>query len=937
MPFAKSKVGLCGGAAIAALLWAGQAYAQEPAGVEEIIVTGSRVIRDGTQAPTPLTVLTTEAMDANAPVSIADALIELPQFANSTTPASAGNGVDDTGASYLNLRNLGRERGLVLMDGVRLVTSAATGAVDMNAVPQVLIERTEVVTGGASAAYGSNAVAGVLNLVTDQNFEGLKFEAQYGESSRGDNQSYSVSVGAGGSFADGRGHITVSGEYARSLGIQRGAFFPDEVRPWTNWGQTTINNPAVNAQNPISASNPRLIVIDNIRFTQANVNGVINAGPLANNQFNADGSLRAYNPGLFRSGQFASGGDGWSWLWTTPLEIPYRRHALYGKVTFDLIPEVVTAYFQGFTSYNHGYATGNPMYTHGQYTAGIPIRIDNPYLAPSTVARMQAAGLTQIGVALIPQNLQRRGMENKSYTTQVIGGFQGTIAGRWDWDVSYSYGQNDNNIDNYNNINLQNFNLAIDAVRAPNGQIVCRSTLTNPNNGCSPYNPMGNNPQSAATLAYVQGDNRSPVVSQQTMVDANVSGELFTLPAGPVGAAVGVHWRKEEVTRDADQVSLMTNPLTGRATGAWVFGNLQPFSGSQTVKEAYGEVNVPLLSGVTLAESLSVNGAARRTDYELSGGVTTWKLGASWTPVNGLRFRGTRSRDIRAPIIIELFSGAQQGQCSVLDRVLGVNVSTTCFSGAGNRNLRPEVANTLTYGLVFQPDFLPGFNLAVDRYDIDLRDAIGNLSNQLIMDQCVTGNAETCALITRNPANNAIQSINSTLLNLNRVATQGWDIDVGYTRPLDDFTSLPGTVQLRMVANYVENFIQENQGSPSRDIAGGGAVPHWRATINLGYNLGGFQGGMQVRWVGKHKFDNTLTELDLRPSDNAIAPEMFVNLTARYRFELGGANMEVFGVIENILDPTPPTVPGGFNSWQTNRQVYDPVGRQFRGGLRVQY
>ena len=937
MHFTKSKAGLCGGVAIAALLCAGQAYAQEAAGVEEIIVTGSRVIRDGTQAPTPLTVLTTEAMDASAPVSIADALIELPQFANSTTPASAGNGVDDTGASYLNLRNLGRERGLVMMDGIRLVTSAATGAVDMNAVPQVLIQRSEVVTGGASAAYGSNAVAGVLNLVTDRNFEGLKFETQYGQSSRDDNKSYGASVGAGGSFMDGRGHVVVSAEYARSEGIQRGAFFPDEVRPWTNWGQTTINNPAVTNTNPISASNPRLIVIDNVRFAQANTNGVINAGPFANMQFNADGSLRPRDPGLFRSGQFASGGDGWSWLWTTPLEIPYRRHALYGRVTFDIVPETVTAYFQGFTSYNHGFAEGNPMYTHGQYSAGVPIRIDNPYLAASTVAAMQARGLTQLNVAFIPQNLQRRYMENKSNTTQVMMGFNGTIGGRWDWDVSYSYGINDNNIDNYNNINLINFNQAIDAVRAPNGQIVCRTTLTNPNNGCSPYNPMGNNPQSAATLAYVQGDNRSPVQSQQTMVDANLSGELFTLPAGAVAAAVGVHWRKEEVTRDADQTSLQINPLTGRRTGAWVFGNLQPFTGSQTVKELYGEVNVPLLSGVTLAENLSVNGAARRTDYELSGGVTTWKVGGSWEPVRGLRFRGTRSRDIRAPIIIELFAGAQQGQCSVLDRVLGINVSTTCFSGAGNLNLRPEVANTLTLGAVFQPDFLPGFNLSVDRYDIDLRDAIGNLSNQLIVDQCVTGNASACALITRNPINNAIASINSALLNLNRVATQGWDIDVGYRKPLADFTSLPGNVSVRLVGNYVENFIQENQGSPSRDIAGGGAVPHWRATVFLNYDVGGFGAGIQTRWIGKHKFDNTLGPTDLSVADNAIAPEMFVTINARYRFEAAGAQMEVFGVIENILDPIPPTVPGGFNSWQTNRQVYDPVGRQYRVGLRAQF
>ena len=939
---------MCCGVATAAMGYAVAAQAQAPAAggpaVEAVVVTGSRVIRDGTQAPSPVTVMSLETLQAAAPVSISDALTDLPQIRGSTTTQTNGINPDNAGANYLNVRALGAIRALVLLDGKRVVTTAATGTVDMNTIPQALIERVETITGGASAAYGSNAVAGVLNLIIDKRFTGMKAEVQVGQTALHDDVNYKGSVAFGGGFLDGRGHVVVSAEYARSEGIERDLFAPDTKRPFTNNATVFFPNPAVTAANPASASNPRNIIISNVRFTRANQFGVVQSGPFKNQQFNADGTLRPYNPGSPISGQFAGGGEGWNWLWSTPLDIPYIRNSFFTHGEFDIVPNV-TAYADVFHSYNHGYAVGNPVYTHGAYASGFAIKTDNPYLAASTVSAMTAAGQAQLLVNVTPQNLERRGIENLTNTTQGTFGLKGDLSG-WAWDAFYSYAQNDAHIDNYNNINLQNFGLAIDAVRAPTGiagvtagSIVCRSTLTSPSNGCLPINMIGNNPLSKAVKDYVTGTNASPAISKQEMFEASLSRDLFTLPAGPLGIAAGVHLRKESVTRLSDPVSKLKNPLTGQPTGAWIFGNLPAFSGETTVKEVFGEANAPLLQDVTLAKSLSVNGAFRHTDYDLSGGVNTWKVGLSYEPITGLRFRATKSRDIRAPNVLEYFSPSQQGQSSVIDRLLNKNVSTLGFTGGGGgAKLRPEIGDTITYGFVYQPEWLPGFTGAIDRYEIEITDAIASLGTQLTIDQCAEGNADLCAQVVRDPVTREIQYIKSDLLNLNSLVTSGIDIDLGYRRPLADLPlALPGNISLRLMANHLEKQVSTTPGSAPRDTAGSTTLPNWRAIFNATYDNGPFSSSLAVRMVGKAKFDPTFTEIDLKPEYNEVAPEAYVDLSARYKFEVGGGQLELFGTIENLFEPIPPDVPGGFNGSQTSRGTYDVFGRQYRVGLRAKF
>lgn len=952
MTVAKYRAGLCAGVAVTALLCASGVSAQEAAGaasVDTVVVTGSRIIRDGTQAPTPVTVLTMDNLQQQAPLSIADTLKNLPQFMGSVTTTSNGINTDYGGNNYLNLRNLGFERGLVLLNGKRVVTTAATGGVDMNTLPEALVARTEVVTGGASAAYGSGAIAGVLNLVIDTRFTGLKTELQYGQSWRDDNRGYKASVAMGGSFADGRGHIVASAEYARSEGINQDPFERNTKRPWINTATVRIGNPAVNSTNPASATNPQFILMPDAVLVRGNEWGVIQSGPFANQQFNADGTTRPFSRGARVSGTFAQGGDGWNWVNASPLDAPYIRENLYVHGEYEVMPEL-TFYGEVLKAYNHANVEVNPLYTHTTFPNGFPIRSDSAWLHPSFRAQMVAANQTQILVNLVPDYpvLNRKRSETGGDTTQTTFGATGQIMGKWTWDAYYSYAQNNGFVNYGDSFVISRFLKATDAVfnpavggvpGVPVGAIVCRSTLTDPRNGCVPLNPLGNNVSSLEAKNYVQNDADYPSVSSQEMIEASVTGDLFELPAGPLSIAAGFHWRNQHLIRESDSISKDVNPVTGNRTGDYVSGNLTEFDGGYTIKELFGEAEVPLLANMPMFLSLSVNGAFRRTDYSTSGVVNTWKLGGSWRPFEDLRFRVTRSRDIRAPNLFEVYSGPQQGIASVVDSTFtpAQTVSVTGYTGGGGAALLPEIGDTWTYGFVYQPNWLPGFATTVDVYAIKLSGAIDGLSSQLTFDQCQAGNTALCSNIVRDPATRVITSVSSPLFNLREFRTSGVDIDVNYRTDLANlFGDTPGSLTLRMLGTYLHRYSQETLGSAPIQSAGGGNFPHWRANFSGTYSLGGLSVTWSTRMVGKTKKDATLTEIQLSPADNNVGAEFYHDLSAKYRFDVRGAQMEVFGVVSNIFEPVPPNWIAVFNGAQTNRQLYDQIGRQFRVGIRAQ-
>lgn len=917
--------------------------ASETTSVDEVVVTGSRVIRNGTQAPTPTTVATSENLEALARPNVADYLIVLPQVRGSVVPSSNGVSGQTSGRNFISLRNLGPNRGLILLNGRRIVPTGSTGNVDLNLLPQALLQRVDVVTGGASAAYGSDAVAGVVNFILDDKFEGVKGELQYGISGHDDNRSVKASLAAGGTFADGRGRILASAEFSDLDGVEQDGTRPDAARPYNNNARVRIANPAVNATNPASASNPRFILIDNARLAIANFNGVVQSGPLAQRQFGPDGSLLPYNQGSPRSGQIASGGEGYNFIVTSPLSNPNTRANLYTRVSYD-VSEATTVFAEVWAGGTNSQTRSLPSYTITSYPAGFPVRIDNAYLSPSTVAAMTAARVTSLPVNLIFSGggtIPEREIFTRGLITQATFGAEGRFGSDYRWSTYVQYGRDEDYIGQLGNTNRLNFDQAVDAVRDPaTGRIVCRSTLTNRTNGCVPINFFGNNPITAEQSQYVFGKSEQRVVSEIAVAEVNLEGELFSLPAGRVAIAVGANAREEKISQTVDPISTAPNPATGLPTGGWFFTNPKPLEGSFNLYEVFGEVLVPVLKDLPFASSLDLNAAVRRTEYSISGGVTTYKLGLSYAPFEDLRFRATRSRDIRAPNISEFFRTSFQAIASITDPVNNNITYSVVNRSEGNPNLQPESADTTTFGVVYRPSRFPGAYATVDFYDIVIDGAIGELPAQTTINECRAGNQTICALIERDPVSNLVTALRQPLLNLSSVATSGVDFEAGYRQELEVINgNLSGRVDLRATANYIDSFVSTTPGSAPIEAAGGlgvarggQALPKWTGNLNVTYTDGPLSVFGQTRWIGAAKFDNTLTEIDL--ANNSQEDVFYHDLGVRYRFNVGGSDVEMFGNVENVFDTEPPFVPTVFTGNYTSLSLYDAIGRTFRVGLR---
>ena len=889
---------------------------------QEIIVTGSRIAMTGMSAPTPVTVVGNEQLTAMAPPSIGEALKQLPAFGNSIGNRGGGSAV--YGGSFLNLRSLGANRNLILLDGKRFPPSSqiysANGFVNIESMPQALVSRVETVTGGASAAYGSDAVSGVVNFILDTRYEGLKAEAYYGISTRGDGQTYHASLTAGAPFADGRGHVVVSGEWTRDQGVKSYPYEDGCARPWLCELQAL-------AANPVAGATPSLITIYNARSIY-NFEGVISTGPLAGTTFNPDSTPRPYDWGSVHSGIWQSGGDGYNSAGIYSVSQPNWRANLFSRVSYEVVDDV-TVYAEGLFSHNQSKGNIGIGGSIVMVSSGVPITIDNAYLAPETRQMMVDAGVTQFG-------LQRHalpligGLWTDVY--RVVGGVDATLFSDWDFKSYFAYARTDNTNSVDQNGNMQNYRKAIDAVFAPDGSIVCRSTLTDPMDGCVPMNIMGARPVTDAQYAYVYGDDRASNVGTQLVFEAVLSGRPLALPAGDVGVAVGAGYRKETLDAGTNPIANLKNPYTG-GTGAWIFYNQPAIKGSNRVAEVFGELDVPLLADLPGVNSLSVNGAIRYTDYRVGGGATTYKAGLVYEPVDDLRLRGTYSRDIRAANLVELFSPGVTGYGFVRDPEFGNVTNAMSPTSSGNPNLKPEKGTTKTLGVVYTPSWLSGFSASIDWYDIKLKGAIDRLTNQQIVDQCFDGLAEACDNIVRDPGTNVILRLFNRQQNLSSRHIAGVDFEFGYQRPLR-ILSLDGTLNARLFANYVDKIITRSPGLPVVNRAGEvgmdlGGLPHWRGLLALNYNTDSWGFGAQTRYVGGGSYDKQL--IAARGVENEFSPMVTTDINISRQI----GSMNVYAVVTNLWDKNPPLQPiTGLYVRMTNMALYDTFGRSFRVGVK---
>ncbi|WP_016746694.1 TonB-dependent receptor domain-containing protein [Rhizorhabdus wittichii] len=907
------------GAAIAALL-ASPAMAQDaPAGEGapsgDIVVTGTRVVRDGYLAPTPTTVVGVAEIQKSAQVQLADYINQLPQLSNSLSPTTNRNG-SSSGASFLNLRGLGVNRTLVLLDGRRVTPSSLTGNVDFALLPQALVQRVDIVTGGASSAWGSDAVAGVVNLVLDREFKGLKGEIVSGISDHGDGGQFKANLSFGTPFADGRGHFIASVEHNELKDVPRAG-----SRDWYK-GWNIVNNPAYVA----GGSAPMRLLVPNVGLSRSTPGGLISAGPLAGTQFLAGGEPARFNPGSV-SGLLSYGGDGYLAGQDQQLLTPVNWDTVYARAEYEVSP--------AFTLFADGnYAKADSSYSVRLYQrdGNITISRQNAYLDPATAARMDAAGLTSFQLGKLHTDLPVAKVKSSRELIRGVVGATGDLGGSWSYDAYYQYGRTLFDTAAVNNVITANYNNAVDAVDqgliqtgVANGNIVCRSSLTSPGNGCVPFDVFGTGGVSQAAQDYIFGEATQSTVIKQQVAAANLRGEPFSLWAGPVSVALGVEWRKEQYNaRQPDPISL---------TNGFFLGNYKPSAGSFNVREGYFEAVVPLLVDLPFAKRVEFDGAVRYTDYSTSGSIATWKAGLSWEVDDQLRLRGTISRDIRAPNLNELFLASASTNFAIVDPVAGGNYSVRRVV-AGNRNLGPERAITKSAGIVYRPNWFPGFSASVDVYDIKIDDAIFTPDAQVVIDQCQAGVQALCAAISRG-AGNLVTEIRVLPQNVLSERARGLDIDASYRRPLGE-----GQLSIRALASHVFKREVDSFGTFLRydGVTGDGlGLPKWRAQTTVTYDQGGFSTTLTSRYVSGGVLNKAWGPADI--DDNSTASRTYFDLSASYTFSrTHGTEMQIFGVVQNLFDKDPAvsvaTSGNAFTSTGTNASFFDTIGRQFRVGVR---
>ncbi|MBY8824266.1 TonB-dependent receptor domain-containing protein [Sphingomonas colocasiae] len=893
--------------------------AEEAAG--DIVVTGSRIARSGFAAPTPMTTLGTDEFEAAAPQNLANLVNTLPALKSSLTPASSSNNSNFGTGNYLDLRGLGPTRTLVLVDGKRVVPSSIYGLVNINIIPQALVERAEIVTGGASAAWGSDAVAGVVNFIFNRDLEGFKGSIQGGISDHDDHRNYLGSIAFGTKFADGRGKLLLAAEIADNSGVLR-----QDSRDWGAQGYRLITNPAANATN----GEPLRLIAADVRTANASYGGLITSGPLRGIQFGPGGQPIPFNYGTALTATTMIGGDGVRSNADAVLETPMLRKAAYGRLSFET-SDALTLY--GEASYAR--STSNyPLALPGVSVDTLTIRRDNAFLPESIRAAMVANNLQTFTMGRFSSDYAMVQADIDTKTQRYVIGAEGRLGGTWRWDGYYTRGITDVVIIGDNNRITARHALALDSVINPaTGAAICRSTLTDPANGCVPFNPFGPNSASQSALDYMMGTARRAWHLTQDAAALTVQGEPFSTWAGPVSIAVGAEYRRESADVVADAISV----ASGFGVGAQI-----PWSGAVKVWEGFAETIVPLAKDASWAKALDLNLAIRQTDYSTSGSVTTWKAGLTYDVNDSIRLRATRSRDIRAPALAELFQGASQAAVTVIDPVTAQTV-TTVGPVLGNSALTPEIADTLTAGIVLTPTAIPRLRMSLDFFDIKVKDIITSLNAQSIVDRCYTTQPEVCSQITR--VNGQITRIAVAPVNLQSLRTTGLDMELDYRLPMTGLLGdNAGDLSFRALVSYVGKLTLTDGATVTRlagsvdqpTIQGLGGQPHWRFNLRTTYEQGPVTVSAAARYVGGGMINRAYTAKDINIL--SINGRVYFDLSMQYEvIRQDKRAIELFAAIDNVMDRDPPIAGGGFNTAATVRSLYDQIGRTYTAGLRFRY
>ncbi|UVO54071.1 TonB-dependent receptor domain-containing protein [Sphingomonas sp. SUN039] len=893
-----------------------------------IVVTGSRIARPTLSSPVPVTSVSAEDILSSGDLNVGDALNDLPSLRSTFSQSNSTRFIGTAGLNELDLRGLGVARTLVLVNGRRHVTVApGSYIVDVNTIPGELLERVDVVTGGNSAIYGSDAIAGVVNFVLKRNFDGFRISGQSGVSQRGDRGSYFVAGTFGRNFADGRGNIAVSAEYSKQNPIK---FVGRDYLTGAFSGRNQFNTNEPTAGEPQSGDGiPDQVYLTGVRNGNISdgglITGVCNSTLLTNSTRCAVGATTA----LPLAQMYVFQPDGT--LIVNPVIRDLRVET--GNATSntvgglgstlsnygDLFPELerftvnvlarfeVSDAFQPFVEAKYNrlkvISETSPSFFQGSipgfFGGGANLRCDNPYLTQQAFNQLVTIGRCPTGVAFGATNaatfnltgrnnvdLGSRGEFNTRDTFRIVAGIEGRFNDDWRYEIAVNYGQLISNTTSTNNLLLfkpdgsnAGFLNAIDATRNAAGQIVCRInavTVTDP--ACVPYNPFGSGASTnlEAVRNYVNVNSQFRDTASELVISANLGGDLsqlFELPGGPIGFAIGGEYREERASRAVDD-----NTSLGLTFLTALQGVNYP---KLTVKDIYGEVRVPILRDTPGFQLLEFNGAYRYSEYNTNaGGTHAYNASVVYSPIADLKFRAAYARSVRTPTQANLFAPVGQNFASISDPcdVLFINsgsatraancaaagipvgfvntaarAATLSFSQGGNPFLTAEKSDSYTLGAVLEPRFVPGLSITVDYYNIKVSNLIATLGANTIINLCYdspTLNNQYCPLVNRVAGGNfGPRAVLSGPVNFARQVAKGIDIDLAYSKKFENGDRFA----YRVIAGWklaIDNFVDPtNPLIPDRQLSELGD-PQFEFSASTSYKHGPVEGRLAVRYIG---------------------------------------------------------------------------------------
>jgi len=917
------------------------AFAADEAMMEEVVVTGSRIKRQDFESNAPVATVGSDQIDLTGTVNTESLLNTLPQTVPGLDRTSNNPG---NGTASVDLRGLGSNRTLVLMDGTRVVPTSGGGSVDINNIPTALIDRVEVLTGGASAIYGSDAVAGVVNFILKDDFEGVQFNIGAEQTTESDAELYSADLTLGVNSGDGRGNLVMNISWTDRKELFQGdrdfAFF---------------------AQFDDTDANGNPILIDGgssgIPGTSIFAGALGGFSPSFGATFDPDGSIRPFRTGATN--------DFYNYAPVNYIQLPQERHqaTVLGRYEIAESAEVYSRVLFTQSRVPQQLAP-TPIFQTTSFTVdGSPFLDANAQQVLSDAfgdgVDTDGDGVDDTATAFVRRRLEEVGprIADSSYTSwQLNAGVRGDIGDTsWSYDAYVSKGSAEGSETQLGNVNRDRFNQALLLDLTDPTNVTCADTSANGSTGgCAPINIFGAGNISAAGAAFLRTAVAAAVEYDQEIYSVSFAGDLFELPAGTIGAAIGY----EHIENSFD-----FRPSQDLAAGTIAGFNGSPAtSGRTSVESFFGELYVPLLRDAPLANELDLELAFRSADYDTVGGVDSYKVAGSWAPIESVRFRAGFNTAVRAPSIGELFSPVSEGFPGSTDPCAaeGANagdpaVQAICIAtgvpanqvntpainlaagqvrqlGGGNPLLEEEEAETLTVGIVVTPTFVDGLTFSIDRFDIEIEEYIasfgGGANNVLNICYDPTNpfggiGSPFCNVVNRRP-DGTIDNVAITAQNVAVQTLKGWDILATYNRELlggdfqvsyigtmtdeDDFTAFAGDTPITCDGEFGNDC-----GEPR---------PDYKHRMTFNWSRDAWTVQLLWRHIGEVDDDDEATTYFADDIDS----EDYFDMVASYDFT---ENYSVTFGIDNVADTEPPIL--GDNQEQANTwpATYDVFGRTY--------